>query len=45
MNPIPVKEAMNLLGHEVGGFRKPLTPMSDVHRDILKNELVKAGLL
>lgn len=45
VNPIPVKEAMNLLGHEVGGFRKPLTPMSDVHRDILKNELVKAGLL
>lgn len=45
VNPIPVKEAMNLLGYEVGGFRKPLTPMSDVHRDILKNELVKAGLL
>ena len=45
VNPIPVKVAMNLLGHEVGGFRKPLTPMSDVHRDILKNELVKAGLL
>ena len=45
VNPIPIKEAMNLLGYEVGGFRKPLTPMSDVHRDILKNELVKAGLL
>jgi len=24
VNPIPVKEAMNLLGYEVGGYRKPL---------------------
>ncbi len=28
-NPIPVKEALNLLGFEVGGFRLPLYPMSD----------------
>lgn len=45
VNPIPVKEAMNLLGHEVGGFRKPLTPMSDAHRAILKQELINVGLL
>ena len=45
VNPIPVKEAMNLLGHEVGGYRKPLTPMSEAHREILKNELTQAGLL
>ena len=45
VNPIPVKEAMNLLGYEVGGFRKPLTPMPDAHREILKKELVNAGLL
>ena len=25
-NPIPVKEALNLLGHEVGGLRLPLVP-------------------
>ena len=45
VNPIPVKEAMNLLGYEVGGYRKPLTPMSDAHREILRKELINAGLL
>ena len=45
VNPIPVKEAMNLLGHEVGGYRKPLTPMSDAHREILRSEMINAGLL
>ena len=45
VNPIPVKEAMNLLGHEVGGFRKPLTPMSEAHREILRSEMINAGLL
>ena len=45
VNPIPVKEAMNILGHEVGGFRKPLTAMSNAHREILKRELINAGLL
>ena len=29
VNPIPVKEAMNHLGHNVGGFRLPLYAMSD----------------
>ena len=45
VNPIPVKEAMNLLGYEVGGYRKPLTPMSDAHREILRSEMINAGLL
>ena len=45
VNPIPVKEAMNLLGYEVGGFRKPLTPMSDANREILRKELINAGVL
>ena len=45
VNPIPVKEAMNLLGYEVGGYRKPLTPMSDAHREILRKELINVGLL
>ena len=45
VNPIPVKEAMNLLGYEVGGYRKPLTPMSDAHREILRKELINAGVL
>ena len=45
VNPIPVKEAMNLLGYEVGGYRKPLTLMSDAHREILRKELINAGVL
>lgn len=45
VNPIPVKEAMNLLGWEVGPYRKPLTPMEDVHKDLLVQEMKKVGLL
>ena len=45
VNPIPVKEAMNLLGWEVGPFRKPLTPMEDGHREQLIQEMKRVGLL
>ena len=34
VNPIPVKEAMNLMGMNVGGFRLPLCEMEDEHREI-----------
>lgn len=44
-NPIPVKEAMNLMGLDVGELRMPLLPMSDEHRETLKAALVKAGLV
>ena len=39
VNPIPVKEAMNYLGFEVGGFRLPLCSMSEVRRNRLVMEL------
>ena len=45
VNPIPVKEAMNILGWEVGPFHLPLTPMEEDHRQLLINEMKKAGLL
>ncbi|WP_372994910.1 4-hydroxy-tetrahydrodipicolinate synthase [Lutispora sp.] len=45
VNPIPVKTAMNLLGHEVGELRLPLTSMSDKNLDFLKNALLSYGLL
>ncbi len=45
VNPIPVKEAMNLMGMGMGECRLPLVPMSDKNREILKNELAKHGLL
>lgn len=44
-NPIPVKEAMNLMGMDVGELRMPLCEMSDEHRAVLKASLEKAGLL
>ena len=28
-NPIPIKEAMNLVGMNVGGYRMPLCPMEE----------------
>ncbi len=45
VNPIPVKEAMNFMGMDVGGYRKPLTPMSAAHKEVLKKELEKYGLI
>ena len=44
-NPIPVKEAMNLLGMEVGPARLPLTTMEENNLQILKNELKSYGLM
>ena len=35
VNPIPVKEAMNYLGFNVGGYHLPLDYMSDEHKNIL----------
>ena len=45
VNPIPVKEAMNLMGMEVGPCRLPLVAMSDAGREALKKELKAVGLI
>jgi len=45
VNPIPVKEAMNLMGLAVGPCRMPLVEMSAAGRDALKAEMQKQGLL
>ena len=45
VNPIPVKEAMEMLGMQTGPCRLPLVPMSDDKRAALKAELAKLGLL
>ena len=42
-NPIPVKEAMNMMGLEVGGYRLPLYPMEEKNRAVLRAELEKLG--
>ena len=44
VNPIPVKEAMNLMGMKVGGFRMPMYPMTDEHRAKLAQVMKEAGL-
>ena len=44
VNPIPVKEAMNMMGEEVGPFRKPLVDMEPANRDRLRRELVNYGI-
>lgn len=38
-NPIPVKEAMNMLGMNVGGYRLPLYEMTKEHKETLKKSL------
>lgn len=39
VNPIPAKEAMNLMGMQVGGCRMPLIEMEDATREKLANIL------
>ena len=39
VNPIPVKEAMNMLGMNVGGYRLPLCEMDEKNREILRQKL------
>ena len=45
VNPIPVKEALNLMGKEVGGYRLPLYPMDPKNRQHLKEEMQKVGII
>lgn len=40
VNPIPVKEAMRLIGFDCGDCRLPLTPMTDANRNKLKKVLL-----
>ena len=44
VNPIPVKKAMNLMGFEVGGLRKPLTEMEPENTEKLIRAMKEAGL-
>ncbi len=45
VNPIPVKEAMNLMGMDVGECRLPLVGLTDESREKLKATLKKHGLV
>ncbi len=43
VNPIPVKQAMNLIGKEVGPCRLPLYQMNDSNLEFLKKKLIECG--
>lgn len=44
VNPIPVKEALNLMGKQVGGYRLPLCEMSEEHKEVLAAKMKEKGL-
>jgi len=45
VNPIPVKAALNMMGMNVGGYRKPLTSMSDEGLKALESAMKAYGLI
>jgi 4-hydroxy-tetrahydrodipicolinate synthase len=45
VNPIPVKTAMRMLGHDVGGFRLPLVEASEHEAEEIRVVLDRHGLL
>ena len=44
-NPIPIKAAVNLLGHEVGGYRLPMVEPTEQELDQVRACLERAGML
>lgn len=44
-NPIPVKAALNLLGHRVGGLRLPLVEADEQETAVVRTALERLGLL
>jgi 4-hydroxy-tetrahydrodipicolinate synthase len=44
-NPIPVKAALNMLGHEVGGLRLPLLEATEEEHGVIRAALERAGIL
>lgn len=45
VNPIGIKAALNLLGHEVGGLRLPLVEASEEEREQVRSCLARLGAL
>jgi 4-hydroxy-tetrahydrodipicolinate synthase len=44
-SPIPVKTALNLLGHDVGGLRLPLVDADESELSVIRGALERHGLL
>lgn len=45
VNPIPVKEAVNLMGYDAGHCRMPLVDLSDENKKLMKETLEEYGLI
>ena len=45
VNPVPIKEAMNMMGFDVGECRSPLGPLSEKNREQVRQTLNKYGLI
>ena len=45
VNPVPIKEAMNMMGFDVGECRSPLGPLSEKNREQVRQALNKYGLI
>jgi 4-hydroxy-tetrahydrodipicolinate synthase len=44
-NPIAIKAALNLLGHEVGGYRLPMVDPTEQELEQVRGCLERAGIL
>ncbi len=44
-NPIPVKEALNMMGKQVGGYRLPLTSPSEHEKSMIEELLIRYHLI
>ena len=44
VNPVPVKEAMNIMGFDVGPCRSPLGPLSDKSREHVREIINRYGI-
>lgn len=45
VNPIPVKEALNMMGWNAGAVRSPLCEMEPQHKELLRKELAAMKLI
>lgn len=45
VNPIPVKEALNMMGWNAGAVRSPLCEMEQQHKELLRKELAAMKLI
>lgn len=45
VNPIPVKEALNIMGYNFGTPRLPLTKLTEKNTEKLKNEMKNLGII